>query len=72
VIVNSLWGSLLILQHTAANSEFRWDLLTMWHYMGIPGRSVVTLLFITTAWSVGIMINRALMFSAARKQPPKP
>jgi hypothetical protein len=60
VIVNSLWASLLILQHTVVNSDFRWDLLTMWNYMGIPGKSVVTLLFFVSAWSFGLIINRAL------------
>jgi biopolymer transport protein ExbB/biopolymer transport protein TolQ len=40
----------------------------MWHNMGIPAKLVVTILFIMSAWSVGIMIDRALMYSAARKQ----
>ena len=34
----------------------------------IPAKTVVAILFIMSAWSVGIMIDRALMYSAARKQ----
>ena len=50
------------------SGEVGWDLLTMWHNMGIPAKLVVGILFIMSAWSVGIMIDRALMYSAARKQ----
>jgi biopolymer transport protein ExbB/biopolymer transport protein TolQ len=45
-----------------------WDLRSMWGQMGIPAKLVVVVLFIMSAWSVGIMIDRFLMFSAARKQ----
>ena len=48
--------------------EVGWDLITMWHNMGYPAKTVVGILFIMSAWSVGIMIDRALMYSAARKQ----
>jgi len=68
MFVNSLWASFLILQQGTANGDVGWDLVTIWHNMGIPAKSVVVLLFVMSAWSVGIMIDRALMFSAARKQ----
>src|SRR6202034_4063376 len=48
--------------------EVGWDLITMWHNMGYPAKTVVGILFIMSAWSVGIMIDRALMYSAPRKQ----
>ena len=48
--------------------EVGWDLVAMWHNMGIPAKTVVFILFVMSAWSVGIMIDRALMYSAARKQ----
>ncbi len=48
--------------------EVGWDLVTMVHNMGWPARIVLGILFIMSAWSVGIMIDRALMYSAARKQ----
>ena len=66
MFVNSLWASFLMLQ--GASGDVGWDLVTMWHNMGIPAKTVVVLLFVMSAWSVGIMIDRALMFSAARKQ----
>jgi len=45
-----------------------WDPMSMWRAMGYPAKGVVVLLFIMSAWSVGVMIDRALMYSAARKQ----
>ena len=51
-----------------SGGEVGWDILTMWHNMGIPAKLVVLVLFIMSAWSVSIMIDRALMYSAARKQ----
>jgi len=48
--------------------EVGWDLVSMWQHMGIPAKVVVGILFIMSAWSVGIMIDRWLMYSAARKQ----
>ena len=41
------------------SGEVGWDLLTMWHNMGIPAKVVVGILFLMSAWSVGIMIDRA-------------
>lgn len=45
-----------------------WDLRSLWSQMGWPARLVVIVMFVMSAWSVGIMIDRALMFGAARKQ----
>src|SRR6202050_1034126 len=45
-----------------------WDLRSMWGSMSIIAKTVVFILFILSAWSIGIMIDRALMYSAARKQ----
>lgn len=61
-------ASLLTLRQSVANSGFSWDLVTMWHYLGLPGKTVVILLFVVFAWSVGVMIDRALTFGSARKQ----
>ena len=44
------------------------DLLTMWRQMGVPAKMVVILLFLMSAWSIGVMIDRYLAYSAARKQ----
>jgi biopolymer transport protein ExbB len=45
-----------------------WDLRSMWERMGIPAKTVVFILFFMSVWSIAIMIDRALMYSAARKQ----
>ena len=45
-----------------------WDIRSMWSSMGWPARIVIFLLFVMSAWSVGVMIDRMLMYSAARKQ----
>ncbi len=45
-----------------------WDLRSMWGSMSIIAKAVVFILFILSAWSLGVMIDRALMYSAARKQ----
>ncbi|MGP8156945.1 MAG: MotA/TolQ/ExbB proton channel family protein [Candidatus Acidiferrales bacterium] len=48
--------------------EIGWDMVSIWQRMGWPARSVCITLAIMSAWSVGIMIDRWLMYSAARKQ----
>src|SRR3989442_10780105 len=49
-------------------AQVGWDIMTMWHQMGWPARTVVIILFIMSIYSFGVMIDRALMYSAARKQ----
>ncbi|HZO99534.1 MAG TPA: MotA/TolQ/ExbB proton channel family protein [Terriglobia bacterium] len=44
------------------------DPISMWRSMGWPARSVVILLFIMSAWSIGVMIDRWIAFQSARKQ----
>ena len=66
MFANLLWAGLLMLQ--GQGNDVGWDLVSMWHNMGWPAKTVVLILFIMSAWSVGIMIDRALMYSAARKQ----
>jgi len=44
------------------------DPLSMWHQMGWPARIVVIVLFVMSAWSIGVMIDRWIAFSSARKQ----
>src|SRR5262249_28321433 len=45
-----------------------WDPRSLWAQMGIPAKLVVILLFLMSAWSIGVMIDRLLAYSAARKQ----
>ena len=45
-----------------------YDLLAMWNHMGWPARTIAIILFAMSAWSIGVMMDRWLAFSAARKQ----
>jgi biopolymer transport protein ExbB/biopolymer transport protein TolQ len=51
--------------------EVHFDLKTMWDHMGWPARGVAFILLAMSAWSIGVMIDRWLAFSAARKQSRK-
>jgi len=42
------------------------DVRSMWMQMGIPAKAVVILLFLMSAYSIGIMIDRGLAFTAAK------
>src|SRR6266496_3928066 len=45
-----------------------WDPISLWRQMGILAKIVVIILFIMSGWSIGVMIDRFMAFSAARKQ----
>ena len=60
------WGFLLLLQ--AEHPAVGWDLRSMWNQMGWAARGVVVMLFAMSALSVGVMIDRFITYSAARKQ----
>jgi biopolymer transport protein ExbB/biopolymer transport protein TolQ len=49
-------------------SAVGWDPVSLWKQMGILAKIVVVILFVMSGWSIGVMIDRALAFSAARKQ----
>jgi biopolymer transport protein ExbB/TolQ len=42
--------------------------MDLWHNMGTLAKAVVVILFIMSIWSLAVIIDRALYFSAARKQ----
>src|ERR1700736_5433362 len=44
------------------------DVRQMWNQMGWPARLVVVTLFIMSAWSIGVMIDRLIAFNGARTQ----
>ena len=44
------------------------DFRSMWNQMGVPAKLVVVTLFIMSAWSIGVMIDRLIAFNAARQQ----
>src|SRR5436309_14021484 len=45
-----------------------WDPISLWKQMGVLAKIVVGILFIMSGWSIGVMIDRAMAFSAARKE----
>ena len=51
-----------------AGGEVGFDLRSMWGTSALPARGVVILLAIMSAWSIGVMIDRYIAFSSARKQ----
>jgi biopolymer transport protein ExbB/biopolymer transport protein TolQ len=48
--------------------EVGWDPVHLWSQMGSLAKAVVILLFIMSAYSIGVMIDRIMAFNAARKQ----
>src|SRR3954454_11951056 len=44
------------------------DVRSIWGNMGVAAKLVVLCLFIMSAWSIGVMIDRLIAYSAARKQ----
>jgi biopolymer transport protein ExbB len=49
-------------------AQVAWDPISLWKQMGWLARGVVIILFIMSAWSIGVMIDRWIAFSGARKQ----
>jgi biopolymer transport protein ExbB/biopolymer transport protein TolQ len=45
-----------------------WDPRALWSQMGFLAKGVVIALFLMSAWSIGVMIDRLIAFSAAKKQ----
>jgi len=60
-----IWAFWLLQESSAAVG---WDLRSLWHQMGTLAKIVVAVLFLMSAWSIGVMIDRLMAFSAARKQ----
>src|SRR6267142_1904935 len=46
----------------------QWDPIHLWMQMGTLAKCVVILLFIMSAYSIGVMIDRVMAYNAARKQ----
>lgn len=58
----SVWSMLLLQQ------EVGFDMVSMWNQMGFAARAVVIIMFLMSAWSIGVMIDRYIAYNAARKQ----
>lgn len=48
--------------------EVGFDAITMWNQMGFLAKAVVIILFVMSAWSAGVMIDRLIAFNAAKTQ----
>jgi biopolymer transport protein ExbB/biopolymer transport protein TolQ len=59
-----VWAILLIQEGGAIG----WDARALWNQMGWLARAVVITLFLMSAWSIGVMIDRLIAYGAARKQ----
>ncbi|MEK7405335.1 MAG: MotA/TolQ/ExbB proton channel family protein [Acidobacteriota bacterium] len=59
-----VWSFLLLQEATAVG----WDVRALWNQMGPLAKAVVVVLFLMSAWSIGVMIDRFLAFGSARKQ----
>jgi biopolymer transport protein ExbB/biopolymer transport protein TolQ len=63
-----LAANLLTLAIFFQDQTVQWDPVSLIKAMGWPARVVVLVLFVMSGWSIGVMIDRWMAFSAARKQ----
>lgn len=59
-----VWAFLFMAEGGAVS----FDLRSMWEQMGFLAKAVVIILFIMSAYSIGVMIDRWLAYNAAKKQ----
>ena len=48
--------------------EVGFDMVSMWNQMGYAAKAVVIVMFLMSAWSIGVMIDRGLAYYGAKKQ----
>ena len=63
VLQLQIWA-LMLLQEGGVSFDPR----SMWNQMGLLAKLVVVTLFIMSAWSIGVMIDRVIAYSGARGQ----
>jgi biopolymer transport protein ExbB/biopolymer transport protein TolQ len=61
-----VWAFLLLQE-----GQVSFDLRGMWDQMGWLARGVVITMFIMSAWSIGVMIDRLMAYSAAQSESRK-
>ncbi len=64
VLQLQVWALWLLQEQEGIN----FDLRTLWGTMNWLAKGVVLVLFIMSAWSIGVMIDRVIAFNGARKQ----
>jgi len=67
VLQLQVWA-MMLLQEGGGGGGISFDPRAMWGQMGWLARFVVVALFVMSAWSIGVMIDRAIAYSAARSQ----
>src|ERR1700723_120500 len=60
---SQVWAFLLL-----QDQPMSFDPMSMWSVMAWPARTVVIVLFLMSAWSIGVMIARLIAYNGARKQ----
>ncbi|MBM3755588.1 MAG: flagellar motor protein MotA [Acidobacteria bacterium] len=66
VLQTQLWALNLL-----SGGAISFDPMDMWAQMGWLAKAVVIILFIMSAWSIGVMIDRLLAYNAARNESRK-
>ena len=64
VLQLQVWAFWLLQEADGIN----FDLRSLWANMGTTAKIVIFVLFIMSAWSIGVMIDRMITYNAARKQ----
>ncbi len=65
MLLNLQVWALMLLQEAGGVA---FDPMSMWNQMTWLGKAVVITMFIMSAWSIGVMIDRLIAFNAARGQ----
>jgi biopolymer transport protein ExbB len=66
VLQLQVWALMLLQEGGGGGISF--DPRAMWAQMGILAKLVVIVLFVMSAWSIGVMIDRLIAYSGARSQ----
>src|SRR5437879_1111187 len=66
VLQLQVWAFMLLQE--ASQPAIGFDPRAMWNQMGWLARIVVIVLFLMSAWSIGVMIDRLIAYNGARKQ----
>ena len=59
-----MWALMLLQEHGGVG----FDPMSMWNQMTWLGKAVIIALFVMSAWSIGVMIDRFMAFTAAKNQ----
>ena len=64
VLQLQVWAFMLLQEGGGVSFDPR----SMWNQMGLLAKLVVIMLFIMSAWSIGVMIDRVIAYNGARRQ----